>query len=335
MIHMKLPLFLKKGATIGIVAPSKPLNTISESNIQVGIENLMDMGFNVMFSQNVNLSLEDPQSAYLRAKDLMEMVKREDIDIIMAAIGGYSSIEIIEYLDYSLLAKARKNFIGFSDITILNSAILKMCNLVNYYGPTFAVFCQKNLPLMTKEFFLKALYSKRSVQLYASDQYADDVWYIHNDGVRSWKKNTGWHLLNAKNFCGRIVGGNLETLLALSGTKYLPDFYGCILFLEEARAKNSAAVRRELQRLKIMGIFEQIEAIVFGRFWGWNQDDQDLFFSQLEKTVLAKFDKPIIYNLDFGHSDPIITIPLGGYIKYENGSLIIYKEISEGGKIWI
>lgn len=319
------PDLLKKGAVIAIAAPSESLDKIDSENICIGIRNLESMGFRIVFSRHVRVSLNHPKSAILRTEDLMELFCDDQIDGVMAAIGGYSSLEVVGLLDYNRISKYRKPFIGFSDITVLSSVLLKRAQLINYYGPTFAVFCQKNLPEYTKRSFLKLVCSNQPTEIETSEVYADDLWYKNNNGKRQWKKNLGWHFYNCAPFSGRIMGGNLETLLALAGTEYMPDFEDGVLFLEEASGKSDAAVRRELQQLKLMGVFSQIRALVFGRFWGWTQESQTRFFDGVMETLLKEFSKPVIINMDFGHSDPMLTIPLGGFVKFNGEKMIFYK----------
>lgn len=325
MIKMRVPKLLKEGATIAVVAPSEPLSAIAPENIEIGIKNLREMGFFIKFTPNVNIPLTHPQSAKLRAKDIMDMISSESVDCIMAAIGGYSSLEVLSYLDFNKIALVDKPFIGFSDITIFNMVFYKYANLINFYGPTFAIFCQKQLPEFTKRSFLEMLCSNSQCEVSFSKVYADDLWYTNNNGIREWKINKGWYGYNLSKFSGQIIGGNLETLLALAGTPYFPSDSENVLFLEEARGKSSIVIRREIQQLKLMGIISKVKALVFGRFWGWEQEEQEIFFAQLMENMLYDFSKPVIVNLDFGHSDPMLTIPIGGIMKFIDEKIFFEK----------
>lgn len=325
MIMNRKPRLLQSGATIGVVAPSEPLTAITSENIRCGIRNLEEMGFSVVFSENVRVPLNCPDSARLRAIDLMDFIRSDKIDGIMAAIGGYSSLEILKYLDNKVILDCDKPFIGFSDITVLNNLFLNEAKLINYYGPTFAIFCQRQLPEYTKNSFINMLCSEEQYIVKSSKLYSDDLWYTQNTGEREWKLNGTWYGYNLKSFEGEIVGGNLETLLALAGTDYFPSCENKVLLLEEAKGKSPMAIRREIQQLRLMKVLSDIQAVLFGRFWGWSQADQREFFDNLMDTVLYGYRKPIIANLDFGHSDPMMTIPIGGMAKF-SGDLILLRK---------
>ena len=163
------------------------------------------------------------------------------------------------------------------------------------------------------------------MELKPSETYADDLWYLRNTGIREWKPGSGWKYYNRAPFQGEIVGGNLETLLALAGTPYFPQTKGKVLIIEEANAKQPLAVRREIVQLKIMGVLDEITALVGGRFWGWSRCEEDAFWNDITSTVLSDFHKPILTGLDFGHTDPMCTLPIGGWLKYDGNNLRVYR----------
>lgn len=324
-MNILVPSPLKRGDTIGIVAPAAPLCTINKENIELGVQNLQRMGFKVKFGEYVNLSLGDKASGKKRAEDIMNMFADSGISCIMAVLGGYSSIETLEHIDFDVIRCNPKNFIGFSDITMLNIALFEKAHLLNYYGPSFAIFCQKNVPKYTEEYFLNMLMEDKFIEIKSSHHYADDRWYVKNDGNRQWKVNEGILIVRDGEFEGSCLGGNLETLLALAGTTFFPDMGGKVLFLEEANNKSEEEVRRKLMQLKLMGAFEHIQALLFGRFWGWGQEKQSQFLSYICTNLLSEYIFPIMANVDFGHSDPMCTLPVGGKIIYREKKLRMKK----------
>lgn len=309
--------------TIGVVAPSRSLGEIKPENIKIGVKNLEALGYNVLFGDSAYHSLYDVDSAGARARDLMAMYGNDNVDIVMAAIGGYSSLEILPYLDYSLIRASKKPLVGFSDITALLNAIYGRTGIVTYLGPHFAVFCQKHLPAYTARSFLTMMESDQPVKLATSCKYADDLWYEDNGGQRNWKPNPGRRIRFDACFRGPPIGGNLETLLALAGTPYFPPSKGRVLLLEEANGKHPLAVRRELVQLRYMGVLDNITALVVGRFWGWTRSVEEGFWDDVTTTVLKDFRKPIITNLDFGHTDPMCTLPIGGNMVYDGTDIFI------------
>lgn len=320
-----IPDLLKKGDTIGIVAPAVPLTAIANNNLKIGIKNIKDMGFSVRFSSNIEMSLKNPLSAMKRTQDLHDMFLDNEIRCVMALIGGYSSLEMLDYLDFELIRNNPKSFIGFSDITVLNIVLREHANLMNFYGPTFAIFCQKNLPKYTQSHFIKMLTKNEEDQIENSEFYTDDLWYKKNDGNRNWKENRGMRIIRLKEFESECIGGNLDTILALAGTRFWPVFDSKILFLEEGNNPKTEEVRRKIMQLKLMGVFDKIKGMVFGRFWGWSMEKSKQFFEYISDTILCQYDFAIIADMDFGHSDPMITIPEGGKMIFDGKSIRIKK----------
>lgn len=309
--------------TIGVVAPSRPLHAITPENIKIGVKNLEALGCYVRFGEFVHHSLHDVDSAKVRARDLMAMYADDDVDIIMAAIGGYNSLEVLPYLDYGFIRASGKPLVGFSDVTALLNAIYGKTGIATYLGPNFATFCQKQLPAYTTESFLAIMGAGQPVKLATSDKYADDLWYEDNSGRRNWKPNPGRRIRFDACFRGQLIGGNLETFLALAGTPYFPPTKGRVLLLEEANGKSSLAVRRELTQLQYMGVLDDITALVAGRFWGWIRSAEEAFWDDVAATVLKDLRKPIVTNLDFGHTDPMCTLPIGGDMVYDGKDIFV------------
>ena len=308
---------LLPGGTIGLFAPSNPLDTISKQNIARGLQNLKNLGYHVCMGKAVHCPLSSPDSPRQRAEDLMELLLDDSIDGVLAVIGGYNSIELLPYLDYEQIARCPKPIIGFSDVAALLNVIHCKTGLTTFLGPNFAIFCQLNIPSFTVRSFQQMMAPEASVELAVSAEYADDLWYLHNDAPRQWKANTGLHCYRLRPFRGLLVGGNLETLLSLAGTDYFPDTRGKVLLIEEANAKPEALIRRELVQLREMGVLSKIEALICGRFWGWNQQQQMQFWEQMLSTVLRENPVPLVTNVDFGHTDPMLTLPIGGQMIFD------------------
>ena len=153
---------LRKGDTIGVVSPASPSDAKSE--IIRAVETLEDMGFKVEVGKNVNktkglvaASEED------RADDINYMFRSDHIDAIMVTQGGYGSAQIINRLDYDVIANNPKIFCGYSDITSLHLAIKKYADIVTFHGPGMARFNSEDLTKYTKKYFF--VYFVRSSEL--------------------------------------------------------------------------------------------------------------------------------------------------------------------------
>jgi muramoyltetrapeptide carboxypeptidase len=216
-------------------------------------------------------------------------------------------------LDYKTIRESRKPFIGYSDVTALNEAILVRSGLINFSGPAFVTFCQPELSPYTERSFDQILLEGASnVPVEASGTWAEDRWFLMDSlGPREWKKNPGWDVLREGHAKGRAVGGNLSTLMLLAGTVYWPDMNGVILFLEDDEASTPEIFDRDISHLKQMGVFEKVYGVVIGRSpteAGFNENDS---LTMIVDELLGDCDIPVVANADFGHTDPMFTIPLG------------------------
>ena len=320
---MKIPQLLKTTDIIGVCAPSDSLSRMSSTNLRLGQHNLKTLGFNVVFSKHCfdrNPTIED------RVSDLMGLFCDSNVGLVMAGIGGFNSNELLNLLDYHTIETMNKPFIGFSDTTALCFAISKMTGIMTFCGPSFAVFCQKNLPDYTQQYFLKALCSNVHYVIESSAHYAVDCWYENNTGTRKWITNTGIHHIYNKDFSGIVWGGNMQTILALAGTPYFPNLSDAILVLEETSNKSIPEIRRGFFQLLQMGILQNIQALMLGRFYNYeNQHAVINVIDDLFRNVIKDFNKPVLCGLDFGHTDPMFTLPNGARITYCNNTLYIDK----------
>jgi len=115
---------------------------------------------------------------------------------------------------------------------------------------------------------------------------------------------------------GEIIGGCLYTIHQLRGTGYLPGFQGKILFFEtpegEAPFKGQplSFVKSQLMDLQLSGVFEGIKGLVVGRPYGYSQDER-AFFNEMVSGLVADSSYPVLLNVNIGHTDPMVTVPLG------------------------
>jgi muramoyltetrapeptide carboxypeptidase len=119
------------------------------------------------------------------------------------------------------------------------------------------------------------------------------------------------------------VGGNIGTLLLLAGTAYWPSMKNKILFIEDDEAENTKTLDRFFTQLRHMGVFDQIKGLVVGRFprcVGLTEDDS---LEMILKDALRGYKIPVITEFDMGHTDPIMTIPLGAKVQLDANKRII------------
>lgn len=308
---------LIKSKSIGIIAPADPVAGVcSEDTIKRGYEYLKKKGFSIIEGQSVKLLTQKHTAgtASVRIKDIHDFVRRDDIGCIMAFWGGFNTNQLLDELDYELIRQNPKIFIGYSDMTALTSAITTKTGLITFSGPAVISFAKPDPFDYTWNYFEKmCIEPQGDIIIESSKEYADDLYFLRRDNDYRIKKiNDGIKIFNQGNAVGEVVAGNLQTLLILQGTQYLPDMIGKILFIEEDETSTPAHVDRFLYQCKQLGWFDKISGLAIGRFTeqsGFSVDDS---LEDILKEYFSKVRFPVLYNVDFGHSDPLITIPNGG-----------------------
>jgi len=318
------PCKLNWGDTVGIVSPSSGLAATVPHRVERGIKMLSELGLNARFSTNAL-----KQDGYVsgkakeRADDINSFFLDKEIGAVITTIGGNHSNQILEYLDFELIRKNPKIFVGYSDATVIHLALQRECSLSTFYGPALLTQFGEYPEILsyTKEYFLKALYSSLPIGFIErssawTDEYLD--WSFRRDLERPRKiyfnKKRIW--LRKGYAKGRINGGCITSLQHIKGTRYWPDFAGCIFFIDIPESEDLLhgvkpdIVDSLLTDLEILGAFKDIAGMVVGRSYRYTEDeDKALFDIILECT--KKYSFPILCNTEIGHTDPIITIPLG------------------------
>jgi len=311
------PAKLRKGDTIGVVSPSSPVTAFCPKRLQRGVEELQKHGFKVKIGKHVSERYKHTAGTIQqRIEDLHAMFADEEVKGIICTIGGLNSNQLLEFLDYELIKSHPKVFMGFSDITALLDAIYAKTGLVTYLGPAilpqFGEF--GGMLSYSWEYFEKVIMQSDEVRIVASQEWTDEFtpWDKEDNRPRVMKPNEGIKVLKPGKTSGIMIGGNIGTLLLLNGTSYMPDMRDAILCVEEDEVETPATMDRFFMQLRHIGAYSKIKGMLIGRFnskVGFKKEDS------LEEIVLAATegcDFPILYDLDFSHTDPMITIPIGG-----------------------
>ena len=307
-----IPNKLKSGDWVRVIAPARSLAMpwITQELKTIAIKNFKDMGLLLSFSDHVNeIDSFSSSSIQSRITDIHDAFRDPSIQLIIAVIGGFNSNQLLDSLDYNLIRTNPKILCGYSDITALANAIYAKTWLITYSWPFFTSFGnQKNLEY-TIEYFKKCLFDEVSFDLWTSDTWSDDKWMLNQEN-RNFIQNEGHWIINPWNAEGTIIGGNQCTLNLLQGTQYMPDIGGSILFLEDDYEAHIGTIDRDLQSLIHQPWFEKVQAIVFGRFQTASNMTRDIL-TQIVQSKKELKNIPIIANVDFWHTTPMITFPIG------------------------
>ncbi len=297
------------------------------TRIKRAIDLLESNGYEILLGNLTSNTKEIYRSGTIkeRVEELHNLVLNDKVDIIMVSIGGQNTASLLEYIDYDLLIKHPKIYIGYSDATSLLHAINVKTGLRCLYGMSLSssfgeigYFSKESLKQLNQVLNnQKFCYSKPE---YYTNQYVD--WETQTEEKTKYLNEFYFH--NAKNFSGRVVGGNLTTLSVLAGTEYLmPRQDGDVLYLE-VEGTDIGMIEKYFVHLKMIGYFNKLSGIILGK----NEFIKDYGLNRSLITILEEIidleSLPVYYGFDAAHTNPSTLIELGCKIKVtKDGELCI------------
>lgn len=318
---------LKKGDKIAVVSLSSGL--LGENAIihkfDIAKERLKnDFGLELIAMPNalkgIKFTYEHPE---LRAKDFMDAFKDKSIKAIISAIGGDDTIRLLPYIDFEVIKNNPKIFTGFSDTTA-NHLMMYKAGVTSFYGP--CLLCDFSQYVSMYDYTIDAI---KNILFDANPNYEiKKCAYWTNEFIPWDEKNIdkekkklpdekGYEILQGKgNVQGRLLGGCFEVLDMVNGTKLWPsldEWKNKILFIETSEEKPiPTSVKYFLRNMQAQGIFDVITGIIVGKPQGEvHYEEYKEVFQQVVGIEANRPDLPIIYNVNFGHSEPIGIIPYG------------------------
>ena len=320
-----IPAKLVSGDEIRVIAPARGIKIIGQDAREIARERFEAWGLKVSFGRHTtddNWDMMGSSSIEDRVADIHEAFADKNVKAVFTIIGGANSNQLLPYLDYDLIKANPKVFCGFSDITALLNAIYAQTGLVTFSGPHFSSLGMLKGADYTLETLKIMLMGERVNHVQPSAEWSDDLWFLDQEN-RQFIKNEGYWRLHDGEAEGTLIGGNLGTFDLLLGTKYRPAFAkDTILFIEDTEGSDIAAFERNFQALIYQPDFGNVKGILIGRF----QKGSKVTREQLEYIISTKRELrnlPIWANLDFGHSTPLLTIPVGGTAKISSNGLLI------------
>lgn len=302
---------------IGIVSPSAPIAAFCPRRFSRGVAALEASGHTVIVGAHAQTQTGFTAGSVVdRVADIHAFFEDPAIDLVMCTIGGYNANDLLDQLDYTAIAQHPKPFIGYSDMTVLIHTLQTRAGVPTYFGPMLLPqFGEYPEPLaFTRTSFERVLKGRGTGEVYdvpVADAWTEEflAWDSADDRPRQMQPHTGWSILRPGTGEGRLSGGNLRTLLALAGTRYQPDTADTILFLEDDAEESPATVQRMLRQAEYIGMLSKIRGLVFGRFQTASGMD-DTTLQTILHDVLGQRDIPVVAGVDFGHTDPQLTLPL-------------------------
>lgn len=285
-----IPIKLKKGDTIGVIAPSNYIEKDDLEYINASIALMEASGFKVKFGKYVfEDTLGYGTSPEKRAADINWAFKDDEVKAIMCVKGGEDSNTTLDYIDYEMIKKHSKIICGFSDNTSILNAIHEKTGLVTYHGPTFKSLTSWETGYAYKQFIKTFVENTESLIMgEPEDEYTT---------------------IQVGQATGELVGGNLSLFTKLVCGKYAVNLQDKILFLEELGFEAAPEmVNSNIYYLKQNGVFDRIAGLWIGNYEHPSKIG-------LEKIIINaigdEYKFPIIKSDNFGHIDKKIIIPIG------------------------
>lgn len=256
-----------------------------------------------------------------RAAEFNELLYREDVQILMASIGGNNTNSILPYIDYDYLKEHPKIVVGYSDTTALLLAIYAKTGLVTFYGPALAASFGEFPPLVDRTFDgFRAMVLEKVALPYAfpmPETWTEEAipWSVQ-DRAKAESENH-WLTVRPGVCRGRLIGGNLNTMEGFFGTDYMPEIRaGDILLLEDS-LKDACTLERSFSLLKLAGVFEKIGGILLGKHEGFDDNGTGRRPHEILLEVLEGCHIPFLAEFDCCHTHPMLTLPIGCQVELD------------------
>jgi len=309
------PPALLPGDTIAVVSPSAGIASVTPRRFERGLQRLTEAGFQVKVMPHARTRHGHRAATYQeQADDINRAWADPTVKGIMATTGGYTSNGVLPYLDWQLFREQPKVLIGYSDITAVLTAVHVQTGLVTIQGPCLLPHFGE-FPAMwdyTLQGFLNVV-GGQTPTYRPSAEWAEEFlrWDREDDRPRQRIANPGWQVLRPGRARGPLLGGNLAMFQALAGTRYFPSAEGCLLFLEDDQEASLPWWEMRLNQMRSLGLFDGIVGLIIGRPELLKQPTRSFGFADLLQEQFGADQFPVIYGVDYGHTEPMMTLPLG------------------------
>lgn len=287
--HSAVPA-LPAGGVIGVIAPAGP----SEFDLHSATRWMESRGYQLkvfpgVWEKDGYLAGSDA----VRLRDLHDAFADDSVDAILCMRGGYGCTRFLEHIDFELLRRHPKPFLGYSDITALHLAITRYAGFVTFHGAMLNADLLGNKQPPTESSLLRMLSGQQPALLEHPAAYPLTT-------------------LAPGSASGRLLGGNLSMICATIGTAFELDDQGIILFIEDVN-EPLYRVDRLLTHLRQAGKLGRVHGVLVGDFAGVDVSRLEL----LLKQELGPLNIPVLAGWRSGHCDPNITLPMGAQVRLD------------------
>ncbi|MGM0396763.1 MAG: S66 family peptidase [Bacillota bacterium] len=294
---------------------------------RVGKQRLQELGLHIVEMENTLKGTEyiynNPEK---RAKDLMDAFMDPEIKGIFSCIGGDDSIRLLPYIDYDVIIRNPKIFLGYSDSTVTHLICLK-AGIQSYYGPSILAEFGENIKVFeyTMDHVDRALFTEEPIGLIEPAEWWTGErieWLEENkDKEKTMCRNEGYDFIQGSGIVeGQLIGGCMDVLEMAKATEIWPDrekFNGSILFFETSEETvNPKDFVCWLRNYGAQGILQDASAIIFGKPY------QGKYYKEYRDSIKKvgreyNLNMPIVFNMSFGHNEPMCILPYGAMARID------------------
>jgi muramoyltetrapeptide carboxypeptidase len=266
--------------------------------VQLAIERCAEAGLNIKLDRMALRRVQRFAGTDAQRIEAFGRAAKQAADIVMITRGGYGITRLLPQLDFKALASAQKQWVGFSDFTAFQLAMLAQAKAITWAGPALV------------EDFGKP----------AADQVDEVTRDVFLEAMRGELEALGFQWKGPKTYqgfecSGRLWGGNLAVLCSLQGSPFFPKIKGGVLMLEDV-GEHPYRIERLLTQLLHSGVLDAQAAVLLGGFTGYKLVEHDAGFDMpsVLKWLRSKTKTPVIEGLPFGHGQPKLTLPHGARV---------------------
>jgi muramoyltetrapeptide carboxypeptidase len=321
---------LRPGGVIGVVSPSSPGANFLTAETARGCEALRRLGFEVrLLPHALDRTGWTAGSVRDRVGDLHAAFLDPEIDAVVYSLGGLHSAQLLSELDFDLIAAHPKILCGYSDATSLLAAVTARTGLVTFYGPALIPqFGELPEPYPeTVAHFLSVTARPEAAGPFPHIPYqVVDLDFGRREKEQRPRDRTEApprRVLRPGRATGPALAACLPSLRDLIGTPWQPPTAGHVLFLETTEPPYSpGAADADLWHLRNAGMLDDLAAVVLGRPIGWAAADVETWYVTV-LDCLAGLDLPVLAEFEFGHTNPILTIPNGVEVSVDGDEVVL------------
>ena len=301
---------LRDGDLVGLIGPS---GVADDALLQRCVTNLESFGLRVKPGKHLRAAWGGYAGTIgQRVEDLHAMFADREVRAVWVARGGSGAGALLPHLDYELVRRNAKIFVGYSDLTALHLAFLARAGLVSFHGPVSSSRFSDFSATFLRTVLMEGGAGRELLVAEANEAEAVEPGQPPFAAIRPGVAT------------GALVGGNLSVVASLVGTPYMPATRGGLVFLEDV-GEAPYRIDRMLTQLAQAGITRHAAGVALGVFRKCVPPDNEpsLSLAEVVRTQMEALPGPSAYGLSIGHIPRQVTLPLGIRARFDAGARTI------------